>query len=681
MALSGTFYNYPYQQFGVYCEWSGTQDIPGNYTDVTVKVYVSYYTLNIGERSGTVTINGTGYTFTSPEIRDMSGGSYKKVLVATKTGRVNHNSDGSKPNVALSAEWDCTLTYHDTYYSSITASDTVTLTAIDRAAPTVTLQTSNITSGGVSLVATSSAVADRWEYKLNSGSWTVFSTAEGQSASTTLDSLSPNTAYSITVRARRKLNQVYGTSSAASITTLGGSELLSVNTLTVNADVAKIQYAIRVYDSTYKHTLTVSKGGSTLLTFSNITGAVGNNNRTVTLTTAQKQTLMNAMPNEASTSLTYTLTTYNSSNVQIGSGSTKTATAQITEAAAPTFTTYTTEDVNRDTLTVTGDSSVLVQGKSTLRVNCSAATAGQGATIVKYIVTVGAKTVESSNVTVAFGVIDDVSGEVGVTVTAQDSRGFRTSVSGTLTVIPYHDIVIDSWNVRRQNNVETTILLTFAGEYSPIVVNNVEKNSLTSVVYQTKRTNESTYGSSTALTATVSNHQFEYDGSPLTLSDAYSYNVKITVADALSSSSVVVKVDNGRPLMAFRYEKVGINTNSPQSALDVNGIVRMNGSNVMGKVNYNLGASIDLDDVTESGIYAQTSSDAEVSNHYPSTSNGVLEVIAITSLYVVQRYTATSDGTQYIRSLFGTSWSSWVSGGGVSPSVSYNTSTHVLSIS
>ena len=44
MALSGTFQNYPVSSFGLYCEWSGAQSVTGNYTDVTLKVYLSYYT-------------------------------------------------------------------------------------------------------------------------------------------------------------------------------------------------------------------------------------------------------------------------------------------------------------------------------------------------------------------------------------------------------------------------------------------------------------------------------------------------------------------------------------------------------------------------------------------------------------------------------------------------------------
>ena len=59
MALSGSFYNYPTGSFGLYCEWDGVQSKSGNYTDITMRVYLSYWTLSVGERSdSTVSING-----------------------------------------------------------------------------------------------------------------------------------------------------------------------------------------------------------------------------------------------------------------------------------------------------------------------------------------------------------------------------------------------------------------------------------------------------------------------------------------------------------------------------------------------------------------------------------------------------------------------------------------------
>lgn len=44
MALSGSFSNYPTGKFGLYCEWSGSQSVTGNYTNITLKVYLQFYT-------------------------------------------------------------------------------------------------------------------------------------------------------------------------------------------------------------------------------------------------------------------------------------------------------------------------------------------------------------------------------------------------------------------------------------------------------------------------------------------------------------------------------------------------------------------------------------------------------------------------------------------------------------
>ena len=135
MALSGTFQNYPVSSFGLYCEWSGAQSVTGNYTDVTLKVYLSYYTLDVGARSdSTISINGVSETYTVPAIEDYSSG-WKKKLLKTKTVRVSHNADGTKSGVALSASWRFSGTYSSVSIGTITASTTVTLNSIDRSAP------------------------------------------------------------------------------------------------------------------------------------------------------------------------------------------------------------------------------------------------------------------------------------------------------------------------------------------------------------------------------------------------------------------------------------------------------------------------------------------------------------------------------------------------------------------
>jgi len=237
MALSGTFQNYPVSSFGLYCEWSGVQSVTGNYTDITLNVYLSYYTLAVGARSdSTISVNGVSETYTAPAINDYSSG-WKKKLLKTKTVRVSHNADGTKSGVVLSASWRFSGTYSGVSIGTITASATVTLNSIDRTAPTVSCSVSNITANGFTISASSSATSDIWQYSLNGGStWTQFSATAGTSATVTLSSLSPNTTYSVRVRARKRTNQVYGTSGTVSAKPLGGAVLLSCGSFSADTD-------------------------------------------------------------------------------------------------------------------------------------------------------------------------------------------------------------------------------------------------------------------------------------------------------------------------------------------------------------------------------------------------------------------------------------------------------------
>jgi hypothetical protein len=81
MALSGSFYNYPVSSFGLYCEWTASQSITGNYSVVTLYTYLSYYTIEVGARNdGTSYINGSGMTFSTPAITDYSSGWKKSAI-------------------------------------------------------------------------------------------------------------------------------------------------------------------------------------------------------------------------------------------------------------------------------------------------------------------------------------------------------------------------------------------------------------------------------------------------------------------------------------------------------------------------------------------------------------------------------------------------------------------------
>lgn len=585
MALSGSFQNLPVNNFGLYCTWSATQSVTGNYSDVTLNVYLKYYTLEVGSRAdSTISINGTSETYTAPAINDYSSGQHTKLL-KTKTVRVNHNADGTKSGVALSAYWRFSGTYSGTPISSITASTTITLDTIDRAAPTVSLSTSGITASGVTISATSSATADIWQYSTDNGStWTQFSTTAGTSASKAITGLSPNTTYYIKVRARKKSNQVYGTSSAATVKTLGGAVVNSVTALTADAATVKVVINVTVYEASYTNTLVIKNGSTAYLTISGLSWSKGTADRTVTLTAAQRTTLLTAMASIKSFTGTFAVSSY-SGSTQIGSTSSKTATVSTTAAnSGPTLSGFTFADSYATTTAITGNDQLFIQGYSKLTVTPGTATAKNNATITNYTATCNGVSV--SNTTgdaLTVGVVSK-SGTVAVVLTVTDSRGYTASVSKNITVLAYAKPKVSSLTLRRTNDIEAEMQLVFNGSISAITVDSVQKNSLLYVRYRYKATSATSYSSYVSILSAVtqSGTSFSYSNLELrSLASDQSWDVHIQIRDqlnSLSSLDLYYVIPQGTPLVALRKQKVGINTPTPEAALDVVGDAKVSGT-------------------------------------------------------------------------------------------------------
>ena len=593
MALSGTFQSYPVSSFGLYCEWSGTQSITGNYTDVTLKVYLSYYTLDVGARSdSTISINGVSETYTVPAIEDYSSG-WKKKLLKTKTVRVNHNANGTKSGVALSASWRFSGTYSGVSIGTITASTTVTLNSIDRTTPTVSCSVSSITANGFTISASSSATSDIWQYSLNGGSsWTQFSTTAGTSASITLSSLSPNTTYSVRVRARKRTNQVYGTSSTVSAKTLGGAVILSCGNFAADASTVNLSLRVTVYNAAYTNYITIKNGSTTYLSLTGRTWAAGTASRTITLTSAERTTLLNAMASLKSFTATIELVT-KSGNTQIGNASTCTCTISTTEAnSGPTLSGFTFADSYSTTTAITGNDQVLIQSYSRLTVTPGTATAKNGASIASYsAVCSGVTKSNTTGAALSLGTIG-TSGTRDITLTVTDSRGYTASVTKSVTVVPYSKPKVNSVSLRRTNEIETEMQLVFNGSISAITVDGAQKNSLLYVRYRYKLTSASSYNAYTSILASVTASGTSFSFSNLELCNlnaeaSYDFHLQIRdKLDSLTSLDVYFVVPQGTPLVALRKKMVGINTPNPAAALHVVGDTRIEGTLTPDEIDY-----------------------------------------------------------------------------------------------
>ena len=578
MALSDSFSSYPTQQFGLYCEWSASQNAYENYSSVTLDVYLSYYAIDVSAKANsTISINGNTETYTTPAIRDYSSG-WKKRHLKSKTVKVEHDGNGNA-TINLSASWPFNGIYSGVSVGTITATSSVSLDSIDRSAPSVSISTSNVTPSAVTVSASASTVCDVWQYSTDGGgSWTQYSTDAATSTSVTITGLSPNTSYTVLVRARKRSNQVYGTSGGTAIKTLGPAVLNSVSAMTVDGPTASFTFNWTIYSTEFTYSLALLDGSTTLLTASiPAQPGTGAQSKTITLSEDQRVTILSHMADMKSFSGTYVLTTY-SGTVQIGDVSSSTAAVQTTsENSAPVFPGFAYADSNTATAAITLNNQLFIKGHSRLFVTATEAVPKNFAAIKQYEATIDGTTVKSSATTLSVGTLN-TAGNLQLTVKAIDSRGYETSVTKSVTVIDYEKISVASCTMRRTNEVEALTQVSFEADISRILVDGANKNELSALQYQYKKTSDTDYGEYVSVTAqaSVTDTNVTLSSNDLvSLESDYSYDVRFVVSDLLTTDYITVTLPPGIPLLSKRRKKLGINNRRPQAALDVVGGVKI----------------------------------------------------------------------------------------------------------
>lgn len=446
MALSGSFHNYPVSQFGLYCEWSGRQSQSGNYTDITLNVYLRFYNLEVGQRTDSViSINGDSETYTAPRIYDYSTKAWHNVLLKSKTTRVVHNADGSKNNVSLSASWRFSGVYSGVSIGTITASTTVNLDKIT----TYSLSISAGTGSNITVNRTSSGYGGTGN--LSSGARLYYN-----------DKL--------------KITFTPSTNYAISTHTVNGSTFSSGNTYTVTGNVSVVATAqvlassvgatdanigssssvvVTKYNSSYYHSLQykfgslsgyITSGGGTQSTevkFSNTSVAF----RIPTSFYAE-------IPNAKTGKCTITCRTYSSSGSTSVLGNATTCTITLTATGAPDVS-GTVVDTNATTVALTGSNSKLIRYKSTATATISASAKNSSSIVSKFI--------NGSTVSGNTKVYNNCS-ETSFVFKAVDSRGYSTSITKTPTVVAYIQLTINPV-LLRPTPTGSNITMSFSGDF------------------------------------------------------------------------------------------------------------------------------------------------------------------------------------------------------------------------
>lgn len=321
----------------------------------------------------------------------------------------------------------------------------------------------------------------------------------------------------------------------------------TINSVSGNKITDKFAVKYTRYASQFTDTLQISVVGRKVSqTISNyVSGS------TFELSQALKNDVYAVSQDTQSATLSFQLLTYNGSSVVGTSAALEKSVT--TNGSQPSIGNITYSDTNATTTAITGDSQKVIRGYSSVTVKVTNISAANGATLSKLNVTLGgiSKDVAISGSTVstqsvALGTVD-LSTDTVLHVTATDSRGNTATASVNVTILDYEPPQAQI-SCKRKDNFYTETIITV----NPLISSLDGKNTETIAAYS-KVADAETYGDATTIAA----------GTPttLTLDNAKAWNVKVIVADKLNSTTYVLFVEKGQPIIFFDRVKssVGIN--------------------------------------------------------------------------------------------------------------------------
>lgn len=251
MAASGTIQEAIRTGYRLQIAWTvDSQSVANNTSTVTAKVQLvstgSSYTINSSaSKSGSLTINGTKYSFTFTAA--LSGNQTKTLY--TKTVTVAHAADGTK-TCSFSASAGINVTLSGTYYGNVTASGNGTFNTIARAS-TISSVTASVSVNGTNACTvniTRAASSFTHTVVFSFGTYSKTTTGVGTS-----------TSYAIPTSWLNAIPNATSGTAKVTVTTYSGStkigSAVSKNfTLTVPASVVPTISSVAVADTTTNQT-------------------------------------------------------------------------------------------------------------------------------------------------------------------------------------------------------------------------------------------------------------------------------------------------------------------------------------------------------------------------------------------------------------------------------------------
>ena len=247
--------------------------------------------------------------------------------------------------------------------------------------------------------------------------------------------------------------------------------------------------------------------------------------------------------------LTFRLSTYTDSTktTQIGDTNENSNVGMIVNAN-PTFTSFNYEDVNSKTIALTGSSSKIVKGYSTLRINNLVASANKGA----YLQLIQINDIQypySENFTID---IENWASN-NITIYVIDSRNNSTKLETLIGInfVNYTEKTITNKSCLRDGSINEESVLSFSGTFFNSSFGAVNNTLTASYKYKETSSTEWISGN-TQLNLTINNNNFNYEGyikgdTNTGFSADKSFDIQITINDLLSERTTTLILAVGEP--------------------------------------------------------------------------------------------------------------------------------------
>ncbi|WP_101844209.1 hypothetical protein [Halobacillus sp. Marseille-P3879] len=580
MALSGSFGKNVNGHWRLQIDWSATQDISGNKSDVTAKMYwIARDDYGAVYSSATKTCamqynNGSFVTRTASGMAALKAN--QKKWIQTYEFTINHDDDG-KGNFSLDGYFDAEVDISGWVGRIDLDQQSFTLNTIPRQSH---LTSSPSWTAGSNRTITIKRYSSRFRHEVEM--YVFDRSGDEQHVNQVLLSTSEtskSTSFSL-LQNTNIFELLDGRSSAPThviLQTYDGDNWIGSRyydgTLTApsaSKPNSKFDHYVYVDDtisgtldkdhSDFEHNLRI-KLGSYTKTFTDVDSSFS-----WTPDATEKTSLYDQMPNDKSKDGSIEVETFYN-GIKVRSTTSELLNFNVRNSNPIFEENYTYADTNQTTKDITLNDQYIISNHSNLVVTIPAsakATAQNGASMVSYSATIAgtsknADYSSSDDVQFDFGSID-ANNDQSLVVKAVDSRGLTTTTSIPVDVIPYSNPSIVS-ATKRLNGFEETTTVQLKGDISLLSVDNEPKNVINQIEYRYKDSEETGFGFWTSLDHTLSGGEFSSEKINLTLDSTKAYNFEFRVMDELGSTTITQKLDTGQPLFFIDpiLKSIGIN--------------------------------------------------------------------------------------------------------------------------